>query len=212
MMLLAIEGIAGSGKTTLRDRLLADAARVGLPVTHTGQFSWLSPSATRVLVRLRQGKPAAGPRDAETAARHDLELHYRYNISPALTGHAVIADRFILSTASVIALIHGVSAAQIAARLATAGRAPDTTVVLTTPAWICRQRLATRPGTGRFTDQPGTAERLQQLLAEAAAGWAAAPGRAILTLPCADHDDLDHAARICLGLLASEGQAARATR
>ena len=93
MMLLAIEGIAGSGKTTLRDRLLADATRAGLAATHTGQFSWLSPSATRVLVRLRKGEPTAGPGNAEAAARQDLELHYRYNISPPLTGHAVVADR-----------------------------------------------------------------------------------------------------------------------
>jgi len=212
MMLLAIEGIAGSGKTTLRDRLLADASRAGLPATHTGQFSWLSPSATRVLVRLRQGEPAAGARDAEAAARQDLELHYRYNVSSALTGQAVIADRFILSTASLIALIHGHPAAPVTARLATAGQPPDTTVILTTPAWICRQRLTARPGTGRFTDQPGTARRLQQLLAEAAAGWSAATGHAVLTLPCADHNDLGHAARICLGLLAGDGRAAGVPR
>jgi dTMP kinase len=209
MMLLAIEGIAGSGKTTLRDRLLADASRAGLRATHTGQFSWLSPRATRVLVRLRQGERASG---AEDAAHEDLELHYRYNISPSLSGHAVVADRFMLSTASLIALVHEQPAVPIAARLATAGRLPDTVVMLTTPAWLCQQRIATRPGAGRFTDQPGTAERLHQLLTEAAAGWTAETGGTVVAVPCADRRDLDHAADVCLRLLGGESSAAGASR
>ncbi|MEU2135218.1 hypothetical protein [Streptomyces sp. NPDC018352] len=56
-MLLALEGIAGASKSTLRDRLLADAHSAHIALGHIGQFSWLSLKATRTLIGLRAGHP-----------------------------------------------------------------------------------------------------------------------------------------------------------
>ncbi|MEV4868588.1 hypothetical protein [Streptomyces syringium] len=71
-MLLALEGIAGAGKSTLRDRLLADAHGAHIALGHIGQFSWLSLPATRTLIGLRAGRPAADSDQALAAAHRDL--------------------------------------------------------------------------------------------------------------------------------------------
>ncbi|MEU8708647.1 hypothetical protein [Streptomyces sp. NPDC048565] len=84
-MLLALEGIAGAGKSTLRDRLLADAHAAHIALGHIGQFSWLSLPATHTLVGLRAGRPAATSDQALAAARTDLQLHAQHNLAPALS-------------------------------------------------------------------------------------------------------------------------------
>ncbi|ORT53122.1 hypothetical protein KBI5_08295, partial [Frankia sp. KB5] len=86
--------------------MLAAAADENIAVAHIGQFSWLSLDATRTIIELRAGRPAPDLRDATRAVRLDLELHARHNLIPALSRGSVIADRLILSTACLLALLY----------------------------------------------------------------------------------------------------------
>ncbi|MDG4807715.1 hypothetical protein O7634_13235 [Micromonospora sp. WMMD1120] len=198
-MLLALEGIAGAGKSTLRDRILANAAREHIRLGHIGQFSWLSLDATRSIIGLRAGRPAADGVRAMAAVRRDLELHARHNLAPALSLGAVIADRLTLSTASLIALLHDRPVAHYVQQLAevTAARA-DLIVLLTTEPGLCHARLSMRPTMRRFGEDRSTAARYADLYEQAADAWTEATGLPVLRHPCTSEPELDRLAIACL--------------
>ncbi|WP_330321465.1 hypothetical protein OG927_34485 (plasmid) [Streptomyces clavifer] len=201
-MLLALEGIAGAGKSTLRDRLLADAHAHHIPLGHIGQFSWLSLKATRTLIGLRAGHPAATSDHALAAAHDDLELHARHNLTAALAKGPLVADRLTLSTACLLALLHHRPVDHYVRPLAEvpAARA-DLTVLVTTGPDLCQARLARRPTARRFAEEPATAVRLADLYEQAATTWKAITGLPVLRHPCTTETDLDLLAAACLARL-----------
>ncbi|MET8253110.1 hypothetical protein [Micromonospora sp. NPDC005197] len=208
-MLLALEGIAGAGKSTLRDRILANAACEDVHLGHIGQFSWLSLEATRSIISLRAGRPAANGVRILAAVRHDLELHARHNLVPALSLGPVIADRLTLSTACLIALLHDRPVAHYVQQLAevTAARA-DLIVLLTTEPALCHARLSRRPTTRRFGEDRQTAARYADLYEQAVNAWTEATGLPVLRHPCATKTDLDRLAATCLDRLRHSAPAA----
>jgi thymidylate kinase len=198
-MLLALEGLAGAGKSTLRERLLSAASAEGMPLSHIGQFSWLSLPATRTLIALRAGRATPGVREALAAAHLDLELHTRHNIAPALARGPVIADRLTLSTAALLALVHGGRVEDYVGHLANVSAAqPDLTVLLTTPPSVCLERLASRKTERRFGEAQCTAAGLAKLFDQAASAWTSATGRPVLRHPCAKPADLALLNTACL--------------
>ncbi|MGW2843283.1 hypothetical protein ACWCWD_36530 [Streptomyces sp. NPDC001493] len=198
-MLLALEGIAGAGKSTLRDRLLADAHGAHIPLGHIGQFSWLSLQATRTLIALRAGRPAATSDQALTAAHTDLHLHARHNLTPALTRGPLVADRLTLSTACLLALLHHRPVGDYVRTLAEVSAArPDLTVLVTTSPDLCQTRLARRPTARRFAEDPATARCLADLYDHAATAWTDITGLPVLRHPCTTEADLDLLAAACL--------------
>ncbi|MFD4371862.1 hypothetical protein [Streptomyces sp. NPDC058486] len=201
-MLLAVEGISGAGKSTLRDRLLDAARAEDLPLGHIGQFSWLSLPATRTIVHLRAGRRAASSTAAMDATRRDLELHSRHNLAPALDRGHVIADRLTLSTASLLALVHGLPVSDCVQQLAEvpAARA-DLTVLLTTPPSLCHERLSHRVTQRRFGEAPDTAARLADLYDQATATWTEVTGLPVLRHPCNTGSDLNALTAMCLSAL-----------
>lgn len=201
-MLLALEGIAGAGKSTLRDRLLAAAAAEGLRAGHIGQFSWLSLQATRTITGLRAGHSAPAAEQAVLAVRRDLELHARYNLAPALSLGSVIADRLTLSTACLVALLHAQPVAGYVRQLAKVAAArAELTVLLTTPPSVCHTRLSGRETGRRFGEDPLTAARLADLYDQAATAWADMTGLPVLRHPCTTEPELDLLAAACLDRL-----------
>ncbi len=198
-MLLALEGIAGAGKSTLRDRILADAHTQDIAVTHTGQFSWLAPKATDTLIRLRAGIPAASPDEAVEAACWDLSLHARHILRPALaTGH-LLADRLTLSTACLLALLHDRPVhAYVRSLTEQVDAWPHRTLLLTTPTGTCAARISTRSTAPRFTENPETAHRLADLYDQAADAWTQITERPVLRHPCTTSEDLDFLTETCL--------------
>ncbi|AVV42901.1 hypothetical protein C6376_17240 [Streptomyces sp. P3] len=201
-MLLALEGIAGAGKSTLRDRLLRSTAAEGIHVGHIGQFSWLSLDATRTIIGLRSGRPAQDSDQAVAAVRRDLELHARHNLVPARSVGPLIADRLTLSTACLLALLHDRPVADYVRELAgvTAARA-ELTVLLTTPPELCRIRLSRRSTPRRFGEDLPTAARLTELYEAAATPWSEATGLPVLRHSCATESDLDLLVAACVDRL-----------
>ncbi len=201
-MLVALEGIAGAGKSTLRDRLLAAAAAEGIRLGHIGQFSWLSLQATRTLIGLRAGRPAATGEQALAAARRDLELHARHNLAPALSLGPVVADRLTLSTACLLSLLHGRPVADYVRHLAEVRPArAELTVLLTTEPELCHARLSRRATSRRFGEDPPTTIRLADLYEQAATAWTETTGLPVLRHPCTTEPDLDLLAAACLDRL-----------
>ncbi|WP_116211581.1 hypothetical protein [Streptomyces olivoreticuli] len=201
-MLLALEGIAGAGKSTLRDRLLAAAAAEGIRLGHIGQFSWLSLQATRTLIDLRAGRPAKTSKQALAAARRDLELHARHNLAPALSLGPVVADRLTLSTVCLLALLDGRPVADHVLHLAEVAPArAELTVLLTTEPEVCHTRLARRPTSRRFGDDPSTACRLADLYEQAATAWTETTGLPVLRHSCTTEPELDLLTAACLNQL-----------
>ncbi|MER7702352.1 hypothetical protein ABTX81_05570 [Kitasatospora sp. NPDC097605] len=205
---MALEGLPGAGKSTLRDRLLADARTRGIPLGHTGQFSWLSLAATRTLVRLRAGVPPDDPEDAVEAACRDLTLHARFNLGPALARGPLIADRLSLSTACLLALVHRQPVTKYVERLAQQPQArPQLTVLLTTEPDLCQARLASRRTAPRFTDRPDTFARLADLYPQAAAAWQHYTGLEVWQRPCTALADIDQLAADFLARLTTPMEA-----
>ncbi|MFF4026347.1 hypothetical protein ACFYY5_26205 [Nocardia elegans] len=205
-MLIALEGIAGSGKTTLRDRILNLAEHSGIPVRHIGQFSWLSPAATRTLVAMRTGRAIVDELDAVAAVRDDLTLHAHHNIATAARDGHVLADRLILSSACLLGLNYPGTVARHLETLARVTDAlPDLTVLVTTPAEVCAARLAARPNAQRVGDDSGTATRLHELYQRCADLWPHGTGRPLLRQPLNTFEDTEQLARQLLDELEKVG-------
>lgn len=189
-MLLAIEGIAGSGKSTVRDRLLNRAPASGLEITHLGQFSWLSLATTRTIIALRNGRTPVTEPQAVDAIRRDLTLHCSHNL-PVVPG-TVIADRWLLSSACLLALLYGGPVRRYLRPLAAVpGSRPEVTLLLTTPPDLCRQRLHRRPTTRRFGEDPSLSDRLAGLYRHAAEEWSTLTGLPILLSDSTSESDLE---------------------
>ncbi len=183
-MLVAVEGIAGSGKSTLRDRLLAIAALDRIPLGHVGQFSWLSLESTRIVTALRAGLTPVREDAALTAAHYDLDLHARYNLTPARACGHVVADRLTLSTACLLALLyHGRVERYLELLVTVEAARPELTVLLNTPVELCMDRLRTRATTRRFGEDPDTARRLAEVYEQAADAWEQLTGQLVLRRP-----------------------------
>ncbi|MFE9575329.1 hypothetical protein ACFYO1_03000 [Nocardia sp. NPDC006044] len=179
-MFIALEGPAAAGKTTLRDHILTRAEQDSVPVTHIGQFSWLSLEATRTVVALRAGHTGVTEATAIGAITADLTLHTKHSIAPALCDGHVLADRLLLSSACLLALVYGQPVERYLDQLAGAVAAlPDLTIALTTPPAINRDRLQHRRTANRFGDSPETAAQLSLLHTRAGRHWAQITGRPI---------------------------------
>lgn len=199
--MIALEGIAGSGKTTLRDRILHLALERGVTVDHIGQFSWLSPPATRALVTLRTGRAKVDEPEAVAAVLDDLVLHARHNIAAA-RGRHVIADRLMLSSACLLALTYpGPSACHLDALARVTDALPDLTVLVSTPVDICTDRLAARRTARRPGDDLPTATRLHSLYQQCADAWQDSVGLPLRRHALNTLDDTEQLARELLAEL-----------
>ncbi|MFG1793976.1 hypothetical protein [Nocardia sp. NPDC049149] len=168
-MLIALEGIAASGKSTLRNQILDRAQARSLTMTHLGQFSWLSLRSTRSLVALRTGRGAVAEDDALGAVLDDLALHMQNNLAPAARLGDVIADRLVLSTACMLATAYQRSVGgYVNTLIRHTGIRPDLTILVTTAPELCQQRLAQRRAASRPTDNPDSAVVLDELYQQAA--------------------------------------------
>ncbi|MCP2337541.1 hypothetical protein [Actinomadura rupiterrae] len=166
-MFIVLDGPAGSGKSALRDQLLHAAAERGIRGVHLGQFSWLSLTATRTIVALRAGQVTSSLASAVSAVRDDLALHVRHNL--CRTAPLIVADRWTPSTACLLALLYEQPVGPLLGELALPEALPDMTILLTTPADLCRDRIRKRPASRRFLDADANLGPLTRLYADAAA-------------------------------------------
>ena len=138
--LLALEGIDGSGKTTQARAL---AAALGARLTH-------EPGATALGLALRQLllSPEAPPLSLRAEAllmAADRAEHVTQVVGPALAaGEWVVSDRFSGSTLAYQGYGRGLNTAQLGRMVdwATAGLAPDLSILVDVPVEVAQLRLA----------------------------------------------------------------------
>jgi dTMP kinase len=162
-VLIALEGVDGSGKTTLALSLAATLARGGRRTLFTRE-----PTAGPAGRRLREY--LAGPTRHLTAAEElalfqaDRREHVEKTLQPALArGWVVITDRYYYSSAAYQGALGLDPEAILAENEAFAPR-PDLVVILTVPlALALERRLAARGADAQVSEAPAYLEKVAAL-------------------------------------------------
>ena len=148
--LLALEGIDGSGKTTQARAL---AATLGARLTHEPGATPLGATLRRLL--LSPDAPPIALRAEALLMAADRAEHVAVVVAPALAaGEWVVSDRFSGSTLAYQGYGRGLDTAELARLVdwATAGLAPDLSILVDVPVELARSRLA-----------PSAPDRLERL-------------------------------------------------
>jgi dTMP kinase len=136
-MLIAVEGIDGSGKTTTVDRLALRLEAAGRRVIVVRRYH--VPELTRLWHHLVE-QDAIDQDGAALLAASDFAIGLRHSIVPALEdGRDVVADRYVYSH-KVHFAARGVPEDRLRALFA-AAPTPDRVVLLDTPAAVALRRL-----------------------------------------------------------------------
>jgi dTMP kinase len=146
--LVAVEGIAGSGKTEVSIRIAAHLRSTGLAVLETkepGGTRQFTPAGMRLRALLLDVQ--RDPITATLGFELDRALTSLNLIHPALArGHWVVADRYYFGTIAYQSFGDGVALdlVDILSESALGHRYPDLSIVLDVPAGIARIRLEQR--------------------------------------------------------------------
>ncbi len=147
-LLLTLEGVEGSGKTTQGRRLVRHLRRLGLPVLWTREPGGvpISERIRRILLDRRHREMGANTEMLLYLAARAQNVEQR--IVPALlAGEVVICDRFSDATFAYQGGGRGIPRPQVAAlnRFATGGVRPDFTLFFDLPPEEGFRRLGKRP-------------------------------------------------------------------
>ncbi|QMW01465.1 dTMP kinase [Spirosoma foliorum] len=96
---IAIEGIDGAGKTSVRNILIKLFENINITPFIVGQHSWLNVDISRQIINIRENRYGCTPEDILLSYALDKNLHSTYNIKNACRQTVVIADRYIYSDA-----------------------------------------------------------------------------------------------------------------
>jgi dTMP kinase len=173
--LITIEGLDGSGKTTVVERLRAHLTRAGVPVVATRLPSTeMRESRFFQLLRNEGRTDLIDPVAFEVEYMVDRIQHCRTVIEPALSsGQTVITDRYVFSSIGTLLLrLPDLRKAVLGAVLDDVWFAdlckyliqPDLSLVLYAGARVGAGRLRSRPGEADVDFAPGEYEELQALL------------------------------------------------
>ena len=138
--LLALEGIDGSGKSTQARAL---AAALGARLTHEPGATPLGAALRRLL--LSPEAPPISLRAEALLMAADRAEHVAVVVAPALAaGEWVVSDRFSGSTLAYQGYGRGLDTAELARLVdwATAGLAPDLSILVDVPVDVAQRRLA----------------------------------------------------------------------
>lgn len=110
---IVLEGIDGSGKTTLRNELWHELLNNGVPTIAMGQHSWLHPEYSEVLSQLRVSDshelPPSNINQFIQAYCTDKYLHWKNSIESQLKECIVITDRYTLSDCVYLSTLYNIN-------------------------------------------------------------------------------------------------------
>jgi dTMP kinase len=184
--LIAVEGLDGSGKTTVVRLLAGQLAAAGVPVLTTRlPTSEMRESRFFQLLRNQGRTDLVDPVAFEVEYMVDRIQHCRAVIEPALrAGTTVITDRYAFSSVGTLlfrlpelrrVVLAAVQADAWFADLCRHLIRPDLTLVLTADGRTGRDRLRSRPGEDDVDFAPADYDELQQLLLRLATDSGAVP-------------------------------------
>lgn len=178
--LITVDGLDGSGKTTVVDGLRAELERTGIPVLTTRLPSTRMRETEFFRVLRGEGRTdLVDPLAFEIAYMVDRVQHCRTVIDPALRGGVtVVTDRYAFSSVGTLLLrLPELRAVALDAVLRDAwfadlcGRltGPDLSLVLVADSAVGVQRLRARPGERDVDFTPDEYTELQEVLLDLAA-------------------------------------------
>ncbi|MEJ0075258.1 MAG: hypothetical protein WDO17_07390 [Alphaproteobacteria bacterium] len=162
MPFVALEGVPGSGKTTIRDIVLGHFRSAGRLTHHVGQHGWLSPEATQLIVGARRGSIQLHPEPLVAALAYDKTLHFRANIEPFVGDRLVLADRYSISDLFLLAAT-GAGGYDEYVSTIPGGILPQITFIIMCSPDIAQARLQTRASV-RFLDAAESSMAASQIL------------------------------------------------
>jgi dTMP kinase len=145
---IVIEGLDGTGKTTLRKGLfrLCEGIYQVTPLCML-TTNYLEPSVTGDLIAGKYSPTAENRQRYAAAITVDKRASLRRLVLPSLSVRPVISDRWLLSELAFFAVKHGMKPEQTYDLLtATIQHKPDITLVLDLPPTESMQRAQSRPG------------------------------------------------------------------
>jgi dTMP kinase len=192
-VLLALEGVDGSGKTTQAQLLAEGLRRRGVEVVLT-----MEPTAFPAGEKLRRylGGPSRHLSPAEELALFldDRREHVALVISPALAaGRVVITDRYYYSSVAYQGAL-GLDPASILAANESFAPRPDVVFILTLPPKSAVARLAQHPGRTRQVSEG------QDYLEQVAAIYASLTGPQIHRVDAVRPPEVVHADLLAIAL------------
>jgi len=107
---IALEGVDGVGKSTIRKRVARYLKEQKYPVLEIGQHAWLNITAARIILDARERRRALQEEDIVNAYYLDKQLHARYNILPNNEKAVILADRSVISDAVYQEALYGIPA------------------------------------------------------------------------------------------------------
>lgn len=163
-VLLALEGIDGSGKSTQAELLTAALKERGLPVVLTREPT--SGPRGQQLREYFQGEDRyLSPKEELNLFMADRREHGEQVIKPALeAGRIVITDRYYYSTVAYQGAL-GLDPARILAQNEVLAPRPDLVVILTLPVSQALARLAATPRARQLSDAPAYLEQVAAIYA-----------------------------------------------
>ncbi len=148
---VALEGIDGAGKTTIRRRLFEALESADDFCLMCGQHSWLDPASARIIINFRENRVIPDPQVLRDAYIRDKVFLSKQIVEPALGVAHVIADRYIYSDAVYQEILFGLSAIDTIDRHVQLGtRLPDLIIFVDTDPHIAFERVRNRSQDKRY--------------------------------------------------------------
>jgi dTMP kinase len=144
---IAIEGINGAGKSTIRDVFERHHTDRGEDVFLLGQYGWLVPSAAATIIAFRERRGEYTNYELIAAHLADRAMTYRDIIAPHLRHGPLVGDRSLISDGPYLEALEGIPAEQIVETYAEANLVfPDVTVFVPAEPRQALERIDNRGG------------------------------------------------------------------
>jgi dTMP kinase len=143
-VLIVLEGIDGSGKTTQIERAATRLRNNGYKVTVTHEPNHGSPFHPMILEKVKKHRDKTTPEEELDLYLKDRQWDLEQNILPALErGEIVLVDRYYLSNAAYQGALSAFTPTDVIERNAFA-RKPDLWIILDVSVEVGQSRIATR--------------------------------------------------------------------
>jgi dTMP kinase len=162
---IALEGIDGGGKTTLRKRLFTVAGAQGLDLLNVIHLSWLRPEDAETITAVRfrrQPRPVAQVLRAYVADKESLADRI---VRPHLRYRHVLSDRYIASDMVYTEMDAGIAGDALYEAYCS-GRVewPDVIVFVDTPAEVACERMRAAGEKPSLEYQQGRSQAFREIL------------------------------------------------
>ncbi|REK71610.1 dTMP kinase [Paenibacillus paeoniae] len=160
---LILEGIDGSGKTTIRKYIYRRLQEAALECLTIGQHSWTIPKYAEVINNIRNKNIIHTPEEIAEAFKLDKKVHYERTVRKHILERHVIADRFTYSDVVYNYVLWGIDVLNnYKAHIDSYNPQPNYIVFIDTPPDIAFNRIVKRKTNPKFWENTETLSSISQ--------------------------------------------------